>query len=645
MPWGEKALAKAKTEDKLLLISIGYSACHWCHVMEHESFENEEIASIMNEHFVCIKVDREERPDIDHIYMNAVQLIAGNGGWPLNCFALPDGKPVYGGTYFRPDQWKDLLINISSAYKEDKNKFAEIANEIKDGIISLNHFAASDVNTNISLDEISQVITKISKSFDHENGGFVGSPKFPLPVNYFPLLRFSFYAKDNRIKNHVLFTLDKIKDGGIYDHLNGGFARYAVDKYWHVPHFEKMLYDNAQLITLYSEAYKINKSEDYKKVVYETVDFVERELRSPDGGFYSALDADSEGEEGKYYVWQKPEIDLLLGDKAELFCDYFDVSLTGNWESKNVLRRLKPDNEIAQKFNISLEKLNKEIDKAKEILKNHQSKRVKPGLDDKILTSWNALMITGLVNAYKAFGDERFLRLAIETTEFIEHNLMSCEFGLTRSYKKGGSKIDAFLDDYALFIQALIQLYQVTFSSKWLHMAVHLLNYTIQNFKNELGYFNYTSKNSNDLMTNTIEINDQVIPSSNSVMAHNLYLLGHYYLNESYISISKSMVLGLKDQLIRNPVYFANWIDLLILIIQKPYELSIMGSEAEANAQKINRLYLPNVFLSGGSKRNSLSVLENRFTNDKLKIYICRDHACLEPVQSMEEALQIILSD
>ncbi|OFX89187.1 MAG: hypothetical protein A2W99_01665 [Bacteroidetes bacterium GWF2_33_16] len=646
MPWGEKALTKAKNEDKLLLISIGYSACHWCHVMEHESFENEEIASIMNENFVCIKVDREERPDIDHIYMNAVQLINGNGGWPLNCFALPDGQPVYGGTYFKPQQWKDLLQNISTTYNADKYKFEEMATEIKEGIVALNHFSINAVNKDISYEEILDIFIKLRKRFDHQHGGNAGAPKFPLPVGYFSMLRFSYHTNEKELKKHVLFTLDKMMNGGIYDQLGGGFSRYSVDRYWHVPHFEKMLYDNAQLINLYSEAYKISPTEDYKKIVYNTIDFVNRELKSPEGGFYSALDADSEGEEGKYYLWDKYEIDVLLKEDSDLFCDFYDISLSGNFEDRNILRKVKSKEEIALKHNLSIEQVEKKITELKSVLLNHREKRIKPSLDDKILTSWNALMISGLVSAYKAFGDDKFLALAIENAEFIEHNLMSCEFCMQRSYKNGTAKINGFLDDYAFFAQALINLYQVTFNSKWLHLANHMMNYTIQHFMvANTGYFNYTSNTNKDLIADTIEINDNVIPSSNSVIAHNLFLLGHYYLNDGYLTISKKMIMGLKNEIAKNPYFFGNWIDLMIQFIHKPYEVCVMGTNAEEFRAEFNKMYLPNILIAGGDPKSGIPLLENRYVDEKVMIFICRDNVCKQPVKSFAEALQIISND
>jgi uncharacterized protein YyaL (SSP411 family) len=646
MPWGEKALTKANTENKLLLISIGYSACHWCHVMEHESFENEEIASKMNEHFVCIKVDREERPDVDHIYMNAVQLINGNGGWPLNCFALPDGRPVYGGTYFKPQQWKDLLQNISLAYKTDKKKFEEIANELKDGIVSLSDFSKTHEVKDVHYEELLDIFLKLRKRFDRENGGFVGAPKFPLPVSYFSMLRFSYHTNEKELKSHVLFTLDKIMNGGIYDHLGGGFARYSVDRYWHVPHFEKMLYDNAQLISLYSEAYKISPNEEYKKVVYETIDFVNRELISPEGGFYSALDADSEGEEGKFYLWDMYEIDLLLGDKSAIFCDYYDISLEGNWEGRNILRRVIEKENILSKHTLSADELEKIISESKAILLSQRSKRVKPALDDKILTSWNALMISGLVSAYKSFGDEKFLNMAIQNAEFIEQNLMLTNSCLMRSFKNGNAKINGFLDDFALLANAYIQLYQGTFNSKWLHLANQLVDCTIEHFMDSNShFFNYTSNKNKELITDTIEINDNVIPSSNSVMAHNLYLLGHYYLNEGYISIAKKMVLGLKDDIIKNPYFYGNWIDLLIQFIHKPYEICVMGSNPQESQVDFNKVYLPNIIIAGGDQRSGIPLIENKYIDEKVMIFICRDNICKQPVKSFVEAMQIISND
>ena len=518
-PWGEEALLKAQNENKLILISIGYAACHWCHVMAHESFESEEIAQVMNDNFVCIKVDREERPDIDHIYMNAVQLIAGNGGWPLNCFALPDGSPVYGGTYFRPEQWKNILENLSFAFKTNPEKFNAAAKDIKNGLQSMELIVKVKHRPNFTHDEIELVIEKLKFQFDNENGGTKGAPKFPIPVNYYPLMRYYFHFGGDEIRDYLKHSLHKMANGGIYDHLGGGFARYSVDNKWLVPHFEKMLYDNAQLISLFSDAYRFTKEDKFQNIVAETINFVIREMRSPALGFYSSYDADSEGIEGKYYVWDKYEVDILLEDKSIIFCTYYDVTIDGNWEGTNILNVKHSINQLAKKYNKSSNEINSILDVSKQILFEQREKRIKPALDDKILASWNSLVIKAFIDAYKAFNNKEYLQFAIETFEFVNKKMLSDDYKLYRSYKDSKAIISGFLDDYALLIQALISLYQVTFDSKYIILAKKLSDYTIEHFyDHESGMFNYKSNLDKHLVVKTKEIIDNVIPSSNSII-------------------------------------------------------------------------------------------------------------------------------
>lgn len=641
-PWNNEALTKAQNENKLILVSIGYSACHWCHVMERESFENDEIAKIMNDHFVCIKVDREERPDIDQIYMNAVQLMTGRGGWPLNCFALPDGRPVFGGTYFKPDQWKDILQKLARGYEVDKDRFEKYANDLKQGIVSIDKISKVNDKADFAYEDLLNVMIHSRKRFDRENGGTIGAPKFPLPVNYFFLMRFYYHSGEKEILQQVMLTLEKMAKGGIYDQLGGGFARYAVDRYWLVPHFEKMLYDNAQLVSLYAEAYRLNPDPEYKKVVYETLRFVERELTSPEGGFYSSLDADSEGVEGKYYVWDKKEVEELLKDDAAIFCDYFDISSDGNWEDKNILNRKEPDEVIASKHNITLEKLEEIILQSKKKLFQHRLKRVKPALDDKILTSWNALTLKAYAEAYNVFDDDHFLKMAKKNFKFIENNLLNSDFSLFRNYKNKKSTINAFLDDYVLLVDALISLYQAKFDEYYINTALNITEYIIRHFYDaESGMFFYTSDNDPQLITRTKELNDNVIPSSNSAMAQNLFKLGHYFLKADYIQKSGQMLLNMKEQISRNPYFNGNWIDLMIQFIHKPYEVCIVGNKYQEGRKNFFKQYMPNIILAGGNDGN-LPLLEDRYTNEKLTIYVCRNNVCQRPVKSFADALELI---
>ena len=641
-PWNNETLTKAQNENKLILVSIGYSACHWCHVMERESFESEEIARIMNDHFVCIKVDREERPDIDQIYMNAVQLMTGSGGWPLNCFALPDGKPVFGGTYFKPQQWKDILQNLARGYETDQGRFEKYANDLKQGIVSIDKIAKVKEEADFAYEDLLNIILKIRKRFDRENGGTFGAPKFPLPVNYFYLMRFYYHSGEKEVLKQVLLTLEKMAKGGIYDQLGGGFSRYSVDRNWLVPHFEKMLYDNAQLVSLYSEAFRLNPDAEYKKVVYDTLAFVERELTSPEGGFYSSLDADSEGVEGKYYVWDKDEVESLLEEDAEIFCEYYDISTEGNWEGRNILNRKENDDVIASRHNLSLEKLEEIILQAKKKLLEHRQKRVKPGLDDKILTSWNALMLKAYADAYNIFDDEHFLKIAEKNYEFIEKNLLSSDFSLYRNHKNNTSTIHAFLDDYVLLVDALISLYHTRFNEYYINTALNITEYIIHHFfDDDSGMFFYTSDKDSQLIARTKEVNDHVIPSSNAVLAQNLFKLGHYFIKDDYLKKAEQMLLNMKKQIENNPFYFGNWIDLMIQFIHKPYEVCIMGNKSREIRKDFFRMYIPNILLAGGNHGN-LPLLNDRYTAGKTIIYVCRDNVCQRLVKSFADALELI---
>ncbi|MEQ8423664.1 MAG: thioredoxin domain-containing protein, partial [Cyclobacteriaceae bacterium] len=425
--WGEEALEKAKRENKPILVSIGYSSCHWCHVMEHESFENEDIAAIMNENFVSIKVDREERPDIDQIYMEAVQAMGINGGWPLNVFITPDQKPFYGGTYFPPKNWSQLLIQISKVYKEKREDINKSADELARQLASsdLDRFRRQGMDGDLNSKGSKQMFDSLHSKFDSEWGGLDKAPKFVMPTQWLFLLRHYAKTKDKTALDMVELTLKKMAMGGLYDQVGGGFARYSVDGRWFAPHFEKMLYDNAQLLSLYSEAYAVTRDEFYKRVVYETAEWVQREMTSEDGGFYSALDADSEGEEGKYYVWKQQEFHSVTQRQPDWLIDYYSVTDSGNWEhGNNILFIEKSEQQFISEHNITSQQLHNEIDKAKKLLLTSRNERVKPGLDDKVLTAWNAMTIHGLLDAYAAFGEAKFLDMAIANIQFLEKNLI-----------------------------------------------------------------------------------------------------------------------------------------------------------------------------------------------------------------------------
>jgi len=476
-PWGDEALEKARKENKNMIISIGYAACHWCHVMEHESFEDEKVANYMNEHFVAIKVDREERPDIDQIYMTAVQLLTERGGWPLNCIALPDGRPIYGGTYFRKEQWLDMLSHVSEFIEQNPDKAEEQAKYLTSGIINneLIYADAISEKPDVTLNDLEDVFYDFKSNIDFTHGGYGGAPKFPMPTGYQFLLHYYYLSGNKEALKAVNTTLNKMAAGGIYDQIGGGFSRYSTDEVWKVPHFEKMLYDNAQLVSLYSAAYQLTKDPAYKTVVAETLNFINRELTSPEGGFYSSLDADSESVEGKFYVWTLDELQFVLGAKAGLVKDYYQVTQKGNWENnQNILFKTDDDKKIANTYKITEEELMIRIKEAKELLLAARSKRVRPALDDKILTAWNALMLKGYCDAYRTFDEPEYLKMALRNADFILQNMKAEDNGLSRNYKNGKATIAAFLDDYAFTISAFISLYRVTFDEQWLNQALKL---------------------------------------------------------------------------------------------------------------------------------------------------------------------------
>ena len=643
-PWGQEALDKAKSENKLIIVSIGYSACHWCHVMEHESFEDETVAEFMNNNFVCIKVDREERPDIDQVYMDAVRIITGSGGWPLNCIALPDGRPIYGGTYFPKDRWVDMLGQVKKYADENPDATEERANSITNGVNSTEKIYINNEKIEYSESDLDTIFSNWKRSIDYKNGGGNGSPKFPLPVGYQYLLYYNFITGNEDALRAVTITLDKMADGGIYDQVGGGFARYSVDDRWFAPHFEKMLYDNSQLVSLYSTVYQKTKNPRYKQIIEETLEFVNRELTSHDGGFYSALDADSEGVEGKFYVFTKFELKEILGEKADFIIYYYNVTDSGNWENgENILYRHDTDKEVAKRLDLTTEEVFAKVEEAKSVLLKARGKRVRPGLDDKILTQWNALMLKAYVDAYKVLGDEEYLKSALKNANFIMKNMISEDGRLNRNYKNGKSNINAFMDDYAFTIDAFIALYQATFDEKWLKTAEYLTDYSILHFfDEESGMFYFTSDQDEALITRKTEISDNVIPSSNSQMAKNLFVLGQYLYNDNYIGKSKQMLNNVKKNALSSGVYYANWDILMAWFVSKPYEVSIVGKDYQAKRKEFEQNYLPNVFLSVGEDEGSLDILKDRLIDGKTTIYVCQDKMCKLPVTDVNDALKQI---
>lgn len=641
--WGDEALAKAKAENKLLLISVGYSACHWCHVMEHESFEDEEVAKIMNDNFICIKVDREERPDIDQIYMNAVQLITKRGGWPLNCFALPTGEPFYGGTYFQKDQWIQILNNVAKEYKFAPQNVNEYAQKLTEGIRSSEMLPMVKKETPFSMNILEAGVIDMKKRFDYVEGGAGSAPKFPMPNNYEFLLQYYYHTKDKEILDIVELTLDKMAYGGIYDQIGGGFARYSTDKYWKAPHFEKMLYDNGQLVSLYSQAYQLTKKPLYKHTVYQTLEYIEREMTAKNGAFYSSLDADSEGEEGKFYVWSKEELETILKTDYEFAKEYYSVNSLGKWEGHYILLRKKDNAKIGKLFNISEEVVVKKIKKINATLLKERSKRIRPGLDDKTLTSWNALMLKGYVDAYNVFGEEDFLNAALKNANFIVTAQIREDGGLNHNYKNGVSNLDGYLEDYSFTIEAFIALYQATFNEKWLSHAKQLADYAILHFYDDkTGFFFFTSNNAKGLVARKMELTDNVIPASNSSMAKALFLLGEFYYNKDYTEKSKQMLKNIEAQIPQYITGYSNWGILMLNNVEPFYEIAISGKKAHEKRKEFNQRYIPNKLLVGSIKKSSLPLLEMKEVNGFTMIYVCYNKVCQLPVEKVSDALKQI---
>ena len=645
--WNSETLALAKKENKLIIISVGYSACHWCHVMEEESFENDSIAKIMNANFISIKVDREERPDVDKVYMNAVQLMTGSGGWPLNCIALPDGRPIFGGTYFTKEQWSKVLISISKLYKEEPQKAIAFAENLTKGIQESQLITLNKKTPNFVEKDIVEAVDVWKTQIDTIYGGFKGAPKFPMPNSLDFLLRYGYQFKDTKVAAYLNNTLTKIAYGGIYDPIAGGFSRYAVDEKWHIPHFEKMLYDNAQLVSIYAKAYMANKNDLFKEVVVESLNFIKEELTAENGAFYSSLDADSknklgEKEEGAFYEWTEAELQLILGSDFKLFKDFYNINSYGFWEKeKYVLIRNSSKTAFAAKHKLSLFALNDKINTWKKTLKTARNKRSKPNLDDKVLTSWNALMIQGCVDAYRAFGNLEYLEMALKNANFIIEKQRRRDGGLNRNFKNGLSTINAYSEDYATIIQAYISLYEVTLDEKWLTTSKELMEYLFTNFFNEKnGMFHFTSKEDENLIARKYEVIDGVMPASNSLIANSLFKLGHYYSNNKYLKTSEQMLNNIKEDVKTSPGNYSNWLHLMTNLTKPFYEVVVAGNEAlEVNKSLIEN-YSPNILIAGTSEENNtLPLLRYKFNEDETFIYVCVNGTCKKPEVKLEKAL------
>lgn len=646
--WGEEALTKAKQENKPLLISIGYASCHWCHVMERETFMDTSVARIMNESFVCIKVDREERPDLDNIYMHACQLLnKGEAGWPLNAFALPDGKPFFAGTYYTKETWLTLLKQISDSYKNKYSKVVLQANSLTYGIIDSDSllFKNESAESGKSKESYALLFQTALKQIDQINGGIQGKEKFPTASLWEFLLQAHYLTGDPKALETTENTLTKMALGGLYDHLAGGFARYTTDSLWRIPHFEKMLYDNAQLISLYAHAYQLTGNDFYKTILNETIAFVDRELTSSNGGFYSSLNAETDGDEGAFYTWNYDAFAKVAGaENAALFANYYHVRPEGNWEKKrNILFATELPASFAIANNLNVADFTARFNKTRKALFEERNKRKKPAVDDKILTSWNAIMLKAYLDAFAATGNENYLQKAIVNAEFLEKSMLEKDGHLLRSYKSGKATINAFLDDYAWLSLSYLKLYQVTFNQHWLKQAKRITDYAVTHFYDQSsGMFYYTAANDEKLVVRKTEIQDHVIPSSNAVMATVLYSLATFYTDSSYLHKSTRMLSVIAGNMKEQPAYYSQWGQLSGWMNFGTFEVAVMGKDAVAKNRGLQKNYLPLCLFMGATDEENLPLLQDKLQANKTMIYVCTNATCKLPVESVEKALNQI---
>ena len=662
--WKPEAFERARAEQKPILVSIGYSTCPWCHVMERESFEDEAVAAFMNEHFINIKVDREERPDVDAIYMEACQLLTGGGGWPLNCFLTPDAKPFYAGTYFPPrpahnrPAWLQLLQHLSDIWENKRDTATEQAERLlaniqrNDGIFvsaePLNPITAQPLNFEV-------IFGRIRAQFDHAEGGFGGAPKFPSTMALQWLLNWHYFSGNPEALQHALFSIDKMSRGGIYDQIGGGFARYATDREWLVPHFEKMLYDNALLVSVLSEAHKLAGNQPtainqhFSSIIEQTLAYVAREMTSPEGGFYSAQDADSEGIEGKFFVWDKSEIDQILGEASELFCTFYGVTEAGNWEEKNILSRAYTYEAFASDHKLTVTLLQERLNASAEKLLAIRSKRIWPGLDNKILLGWNALMTSAYISAFTALGHEAYRDAAIRNTDFLLQNFQYKETSSGnqgRHFRHSASQSFAFLDDYSFLIAALIDLHQITFEQRYLQLAGECTEYVFDHFyDSESGMFFYTDVDQMDILFRKKDLYDNATPSGNSTMVHNLQRLGILLDRREWRESASRMLNAIRETVEKYPQSFMRWGTALLNEAYALHEIAIVGENAFEKAREIQGEFLPNkVIAASQHPDNALPLLEGKPGAPEALIYVCRDFACQRPVSTLEELWALVKS-
>ncbi|MGM0647589.1 MAG: thioredoxin domain-containing protein [Bacteroidota bacterium] len=641
-PWSDDIFKTAQKENKMLFISIGYAACHWCHVMERESFTNTEIANLINKYFIPVKIDREERPDVDQIYMNAVQIINGQGGWPLSCFALPDGSPFFGGTYFPPTEFQGVLQSLAATWMKESYRILNAANQVKEGLVKTD-IIKQDTKNHEKPDEafLHEFVSSWEFQFDTYWGGNSGAPKFPLPSSLSFLLNYGVRFTAKNITDHLQLTTTRMMQGGIYDHIGGGFARYATDKKWRTPHFEKMLYDNAQMLSLLSDLYKHKPSSELKNAIFKTVAFLKHEMLADNHGFYASLDADSEGEEGKYYVWSWQEINDALRQDADLFADYYNITKQGNQgKGKNVLFTETPLAAVCSRHGIPLSKAEERIRHSLKTLSKIRETRTKPALDTKQLVSWNALTIEGLLNAFQAVGEQQWLNMATNAGNFLLKQAMK-DGELMRNARNDKHAIPGLIDDYAFTIRAMIKLFETTAEEKWLETARLLLSYTLENFKDpDSAMFFQTKQQNAPLGIRKMEIMDNVMPSANSVMAQNLFLFSIITAKNQYREQALQMLQNMKPKIQHHGPFYSNWMQLWLWFVKAPYELVVSGPKAASKTRQLQQHYLPAILQVWSDHESDLPVFKYRYSPNETRIFICQNNTCQKPLTIVEDALE-----
>jgi uncharacterized protein len=656
-PWGDEAFEKAKQENKPIFLSIGYSTCHWCHVMAHESFEDAEVAKLLNDHYIAIKVDREERPDIDSIYMKVCQMMTGQGGWPLTIFMTPEKVPFYAGTYF-PKESKygrpglmEALVQLHQKYTSDPDHISDVTQSVKQ---ALDQSTRQKSNNRLTKETTDQAYQQLGRGFDHTYGGFWEAPKFPQPQNLMFLLRYYHFTGSSVALEMVERTLKKMAAGGIYDHVGFGFARYSTDEKWLVPHFEKMLYDNALLLMVYTESYQVTKNPFYKQIAEQIITFVKREMTSKDGAFYSAIDADSEGVEGNYYVWENEEIyDILDEDLGEIYTAAYGITPYGNFEGKNIPNLIGVKFEdVAEEFDLSMDELMEKLELAREKLLKAREERVYPHVDDKVLTSWNAMMVAALAKASTVFQEDSYLNSAQKAIQFIETKLIQ-DGRLMARYRDGDTKYKAYLDDYAFLSWAYIELYQATFSLDYLAKGKHLVNEMIRLFwDKENGGFFFSGSDNEKLISNDKEIYDGAIPSGNSVAALVLAQMGFLSGETQYLDKLEEMYFTFYEDINRQPSAGAFFIQSLLLTENPTKEVVVLDKDDDSRKKfmkGIREKFAPNLsFLIAEHPEQFLTIAdfatEYKIIDSKTTIYVCENFACQQPTTDVEVALSSIFN-